>query len=83
MINEMLDLLDSIAAQPNWIGQNAIRARSYIDVYHVGELPKPALLHNLATIQKIKPHDISLEEFERKLQLDALISKISEAISSA
>lgn len=83
MINEMLDLLDSIAAQPNWIGHSAIRAKSHIDVYQAGELPLPALLHNLATIQKIKPHDVGLEDFELKLQLDSLLSQIAEAISSA
>ena len=82
-MNELLSILDTIAAHDSWIGEAAREAKIFLSLQADNKITLAAAKHNLATIQKIKPHNINLPDFEAKLELDSVLSQISDRLSDA
>lgn len=82
-MQELLDQLDSMASQDSWIAESARQARIYLNLRAKGQITLDSARHNIETIQKLRPHSITIDEFELKLKLDALLNQISEALSDA
>ena len=82
-MNELLSILDTIAARDNWVGEAAAQARIFIRLQADNKITKESAIHNLATIQKMKSHNVTLLEFEQKLELDSLLSQITDRLSDA
>ena len=82
-MHELLDQLDLIATRDSWVGESARQARIFLNLKAAGQITLESARHNIATIQKTRPHNILVQEFEEKLDLDTLLTQISEALSDA
>ena len=82
-MNELLSILDTIAARNSWTGEVAREAKIFLSLRFDNKITIEAARHNLNTIQKLKFHNIALPDFEEKLELDSLLSQISDRLSDA
>ena len=81
-MNPLLEQIQTFTEIDDWIGSSARNVLDFVNLYNARELPVEAARHSLQTVQHRSVNNISLEEFERKNNLNNLIINVLNVIDN-